>query len=108
MITVGKVPGPLPGFFLAVVPPEGSPFLGDSSPGVEADAAKSGMSPPSDGAGPMPTGTAGAFAFFFFEVAAEGVFLTTWPSGPIFVCAAPGASSGSTTGVSVSGGTGIG
>ena len=108
MTTTGKAPGPLPGFFLAVLPPEGCPFLGDSSPGVEADAAKSGMSPPSDGAGPMPTGAAGAFAFFFFEVAAEGAFLTTWPSGPIFVCAGLGTSSGSTARVSVSGGTGIG
>ena len=78
MITAGMAPGPLPGFFLAVVPLEGCPFLGDSNPGVEADAAKSGsMSPPSDGAGPMPIGAVGAFAFFFFEAVAEGVFLMT-------------------------------
>lgn len=77
MMVTGKAAVPFTGFFLAVLPLEGCPFLGDSNPGVDAEAANSGNpSTPSDCAGPTPMGATGALAFFFFEAAAEGTFLT--------------------------------
>lgn len=85
------VPAPLP-FFDSLMPPVLDECInggGGSGPGVAGGGAST-----SAGGGPG-VGAGGLALLFFFAVLAAGATLLIVPSGPIFVCAVLGASSGS-------------
>ena len=81
-------------FFFLLVPPAPLFFFGESCDGAVAVGVPTviGVSGP----GPSPSAALGfgAAFFLFAALAAAGALLSTWPSGPSFVCAGVGWSSG--------------